>query len=95
MVYHDSLGYALTQSPLDRIIYIASARDHVTLGFFFGGNLPDPSHLLEGTGQRMRHVKVHNVDDAASSALAALVRAAWQDAQTSIPDLHRGRRKAN
>ncbi len=93
MVYHEALGYAPTQSPEDRIIYIASAKDHVTFGFFFGGNLSDPRHLLEGTGKRMRHVKVRDLAEAENPALAELVRAAWIDAQTSIPALHRHDRK--
>jgi hypothetical protein len=30
---------------------------HVNVGFFHGAALPDPAHLLEGTGKFMRHVK--------------------------------------
>jgi hypothetical protein len=38
--------------------YLAPQRGWVNLGFFRGTDLPDPQGLLEGTGARMRHVKV-------------------------------------
>lgn len=36
---------------------------HVNLGFSFATALPDPRHLLEGTGKNMRHVKLRSVAD--------------------------------
>src|SRR5678815_4974784 len=38
--------------------YVNVFRDHVNVGFFHGAFLPDPQGLLEGTGKRMRHVKL-------------------------------------
>ncbi len=38
--------------------YVNAFRDHVNVGFFYGALLKDPAHLLEGTGKRMRHVKL-------------------------------------
>ena len=32
----------------------------VNLGFYQGAGLPDPQALLEGTGARMRHVKLRS-----------------------------------
>lgn len=89
LVYHAALGYSYSQSPFDRIIYIALATNHITYGFFFGGKLPDPTHLLEGTGKRMRHVKIKSVEDANNPALEELIKAAWKDAQISIPQRHK------
>lgn len=77
--YHSSIGYAVSASPVDRICYIAPQNGYVDLGFFFGTHLEDPRHLLEGTGARMRHVKVRTLDQAGDPALAALLRAAWLD----------------
>ena len=37
-------------------------RDHVNVGFFHGAFLPDTAGLLEGTGKRMRHVKLRPGD---------------------------------
>jgi hypothetical protein len=47
----------------------------VNVGFYQGAALPDPTGLLEGTGARMRHVKVRALDEAERPALRALLRA--------------------
>lgn len=59
--------------------YVDAFRAHVNIGFYQGASLPDPAGLLEGSGKRMRHVKLRwgaPVDDA---ALAALIQAAYRD----------------
>ncbi|MGH7698563.1 MAG: DUF1801 domain-containing protein, partial [Candidatus Dormibacteria bacterium] len=58
------------------LAYLAVASWHVSLGFTHGSALPDPHHLLEGTGKRMRHVKFRNPDDGARPGLVELIQAA-------------------
>ena len=77
-------GYAVGSSPFDRICYIAAQNGYVNLGFFFGTHLDDPECLLEGTGARMRHVKVRSLAQAHNPALAALLKAAWLDGAASV-----------
>jgi hypothetical protein len=57
---------------------------HVNVGFFLGAELKDPAGLLEGTGKRMRHVKV--VPDAPldSTALGALIQESYADVKARI-----------
>ena len=63
MLYHNALGYSLTQSPLDRICYIAhQPKGYVNFGFFFGVDLPDPTGLIQGEGKRIRHVKIYTIE---------------------------------
>jgi hypothetical protein len=50
--------------------YVNAFRDHVNVGFFFGAFLKDPARLLEGTGKRMRHVKLRPGQDADAVASA-------------------------
>ena len=38
--------------------YVNAFSAHVNLGFFRGAFLPDPGGILQGTGKRMRQVKV-------------------------------------
>src|SRR6266436_9030571 len=38
--------------------YVNVFKAHVDVGFFLGAELEDPAGLLEGSGRRMRHVKV-------------------------------------
>ena len=85
--YHSSIGYAVSASPFDRICYIAPQNGYVNLGFFFGTYLDDPQHLLEGTGARMRHVKVRTLAQVSNPALAALLKAAWLDGAASVAEV--------
>ena len=94
LVYHSSIGYATSPSPFDRFCYVAPQPRYVNLGFFFGSALPDPQRLLEGTGVRMRHVKVWTVESAANPAIADLLVAAWNDAPERVAALHARRQRA-
>ena len=38
--------------------YVNSFKSHVNVGFFNGASLDDPARLSEGSGKRMRHVKL-------------------------------------
>jgi hypothetical protein len=49
---------------------------HVGVGFWRGSNLPDPYHLLEGTGKNLRHAVIRSREEARAPAFAQLVRSA-------------------
>jgi len=55
---------------------IAPYRSHVNLYFRRGVELEDPKHLLEGTGETVRHVKIRTVADIKAEALLPLITAA-------------------
>jgi hypothetical protein len=59
--------------------YVNSFNEHVNVGFFFGAVLDDPARLLEGTGKRMRHVKLSPGQHIDAAALAELIAAAYSD----------------
>lgn len=59
--------------------YVNAYTNHVNVGFFLGALLPDPAGLLQGTGKRGRHVKLHPGSEVDAAALAALVEAAYKD----------------
>ncbi|HET9907342.1 MAG TPA: DUF1801 domain-containing protein [Anaerolineales bacterium] len=93
-IYHDAIGYSVSDSPFDRICYIApQKKSYVNFGFFFGAGLPDPKKLLIGEGKRLRHIKVWSVDDAKNPALAKLVKATWKSAPESISKIRPGRKQ--
>ena len=52
---------------------------HAAIAFFHAVDLPDPAGLLEGTGKRMRHVKLRPGTPIDEAALGALIDAAWRD----------------
>lgn len=64
--------------------YVAVFRAHVNVGFFQGAALDDPKGLLEGTGKRMRHVKLRPGVDVEATALAALIEAAYVDMKRRV-----------
>jgi hypothetical protein len=75
--FTESFNYSPDGKYHNRICYVWPGKSHATIGFFYGTSLDDPEKLLEGTGKRMRHVKVRSLDEAGSAAIAALARQAW------------------
>ena len=59
--------------------YVDAFSRHANVGFFQGAALPDPAGLLEGTGKRMRHVKLRPGKPLDEAALKALIEAAYRD----------------
>ena len=64
--------------------YVAVFKAHVNVGFFHGAFLRDPARLLQGSGKRMRHVKLTPETPANSAALSALIQAAWADIKARV-----------
>lgn len=64
--------------------YVNVFRSHVNVGFFQGADLPDPSSLLQGTGKRMRHVKLRPSADQRDEALSALIAAAYDNISATL-----------
>jgi hypothetical protein len=56
--------------------YIMPKAAYVNLGFYNGAALADPAGLIEGTGKRLRHVKVRSTQDADNPELRRLIEAA-------------------
>jgi hypothetical protein len=64
--------------------YVNTFKSHVNVGFFYGAALEDPARLLEGSGKRMRHVKLspgRALDDA---VLGDLIEAAYADTKARL-----------
>ena len=59
--------------------YVNSFRSHVNVGFFYGAALEDPAGVLEGSGKRMRHVKLKPGLEIDTAALRELIDAAYLD----------------
>jgi hypothetical protein len=94
-IYHDAIGYSVSDSPANRICYIApQKKGYVNFGFFFGAGLPDPTNLLIGDGKRLRHVKVWSVEEAKNPALAKLIVATWKEAPESVAKVYAGMKKS-
>ena len=54
--------------------YIKAFKGYVNFGFWRGVDIPDPESLLQGSGDRMRHLKIASTRDIRKPALQAMVR---------------------
>src|ERR1700728_1115930 len=59
--------------------YVNVFTSHVNVGFFHGAALADPARLLQGTGKRMRHVKLRQGAGTEAEALGRLIETAYAD----------------
>ncbi len=59
--------------------YVNAFKAHASAGFFYGAMLKDPAGLLEGEGNRMRHVKLRPGQEQDSTALSNLIVAAYNE----------------
>ena len=58
--------------------YVAAYRAHAAIGFFRGAFLPDPEGLLQGSGKKMRHIKLKLGEPRDDDAIRALIEAAYR-----------------
>jgi len=56
--------------------WVKAYKSYVNFGFWRGAQLADPKGLLEGDGDRMRHVKIASPADVNQSALKRFVKEA-------------------
>jgi hypothetical protein len=64
--------------------YVNVFKAHVNVGFFLGAELEDPAGLLQGSGRRMRHVKIKPGVDLDVQALSALIHAAYLEVKSRL-----------
>jgi hypothetical protein len=64
--------------------YVNVFTSHVNLGFFQGAALPDPAHLLQGTGKFMRHVKLRSGTATDAASLNRLIETAYSDIKSRV-----------
>ncbi len=58
------------------VCYLLASRSAVTLGFYRGVGLTDPSGLLRGGGKKLRHVKVASAREIRKRQFGAWIRQA-------------------
>jgi hypothetical protein len=62
--------------------YIKAFKNSVNFGFWRGVDLKDPKDLLQGSGDKMRHVKLTSTDQIDQAAFSDLINQAVQLNQT-------------
>jgi hypothetical protein len=69
------IAYGRSMRMRDLLFAVIPHAAHVNLQLADGVDLPDPTGIVEGTGKRIRHVKVRSVEDASAPAVRDLIRA--------------------
>ena len=64
--------------------YVLPHTRWVNLGFHAGAELDDPAGQLEGSGAKLRHVKVRSVEAADDDAIRVLVEAALTERRAAL-----------
>ena len=82
-----AIGYGTSDRLRDGIFHIAVYAKGVNLGFNDGATLADPKGILEGNGNRIRHIKIRKPEDLARPDLRAYIRRARKVALTEAKKL--------
>jgi hypothetical protein len=69
------IAFGHTMKIRGLLFAIIAHRDHVNLQLADGADLSDPDGLIEGTGKRIRHVKIRSVEAASAPPIVAIIRA--------------------
>ncbi|HEV8140506.1 MAG TPA: DUF1801 domain-containing protein [Pyrinomonadaceae bacterium] len=75
-----AIGYGTSEKLGDGIFHIAVYATGANLGFNDGATLDDPKGILEGSGNRIRHIKIRKPEDLKRPELRAYIRRARKKA---------------
>jgi hypothetical protein len=88
MVYDNYNALAIGFGPSDRagqaVLSLAVMPRWVTLCFLFGVGLPDPHRLLNGSGSRVRHIRLHTLDAFDDPRVQDLISAALEQCEPPV-----------
>lgn len=75
-----AIGYGTSDRLKDGIFHIAVYSQHVNLGFNDGATLDDPKGILQGSGNRIRHITIKTPEDIARPEIRSCIRRARKKA---------------
>jgi hypothetical protein len=88
MVYDNynalAIGFGPNDKPSRAVLSLAVMPRWVTLCFLYGAGLPDPHLRLNGSGSRVRHLRLHTPEAFDDSAVQDLIEAALERCEPPI-----------
>jgi hypothetical protein len=79
------IGYGVGPKKMsEHFCYIGAQRDYANLGFYYGADLQDPEGLLQGTGKKLRHVKVRGSEEVDRPALRQLIQQSLEERKNAL-----------
>jgi hypothetical protein len=79
-----NIGFSLDDSMASQFCSVGPYKKYVNLYFMLGTELDDPKSMLEGTGKKMRHVRIKEAQDLKNAALKVLIKDAAKLAQATL-----------
>ena len=93
LVYDNYNALAIGFGPSDRagqaVLSLAVMPRWVTLCFLYGVGLPDPHQLLNGSGSRVRHIRLHTPDAFEDPGVQDLIALALDRCEPPIDETRR------
>ncbi len=86
-----AIAFASSERQSDAFVSLAVYARGVNLYFLYGATLPDPHHLLIGSGNRGRFVRLESAAMLDRREIDDLLTAAIKDGETPLPRSGRGR----
>ena len=80
-----AIGFGSGDKASDAVLSIAVYPKYATLFLLNGVNLPDPEGLLEGSGSRVRHIKLRPVSKIETPEVNALIDTVVAAAEPPLP----------
>ncbi len=74
------VGFSPNERPSAALFSIVVYPRKVSLCFLYGAHLPDPEHLLQGSGNRVRHIRLEDEKTLDKRGVRALMKAALEAA---------------
>jgi hypothetical protein len=79
-----SISYGLgSKKNSESYCYLIPFKEHVNLGFFFGVDI-DPNGALQGSGSKMRHIKISEVEQLSSPEVTKFIKAALKERKAAL-----------
>ena len=65
-------------------VYILPYSKWVNLGFYMGAALADPDGLMEGTGAKLRHIKIRSIEECELPTIRTLIKQAFEERKETL-----------
>ncbi|MGB8149622.1 MAG: hypothetical protein WCE97_00340 [Candidatus Cybelea sp.] len=84
------VGFGPTPRPSEAIFSVVIYPKKISLCFLYGAHLTDAEHLLQGSGNQVRHVRLEGATTLKKRGIRALMNAAVENAVTPFDGTRRG-----
>jgi hypothetical protein len=85
-----AIGFCSSARTSDCLVSVAAYPRGVSLYFYYGASLPDPTGRFEGSGNQGRFIRFESPRTVREPAVKALLKAAAMHARTPLPRSGRG-----